>query len=146
MLASVAASRNSCARVTADHEVSKKVFEEESKALADVTEISAVEGHTYSLSQKNSSTDAHTTVDLKGFEDVTMVRRLEEHSAALSQLASSLSGGPNAGKDPLADVKEAITDLITDNRLQSEASSEANHKADRGDSLRRTFPSLRQPF
>ena len=32
-------------------------------------------------------------------------------------------------------MKESITDLITDNKLQSEASSEANHKSYRDDEL-----------
>merc|ERR1719383_506240 len=138
VLASEAASKNSCAQVAADHEVSVKAFAEELKALADATQVlksetGAAEGHTYSLFQVSSFTGVHTTVDLKGFEVVTMVRRLaqKEHSAALSQLASRISAvmkfGAGAGEDPFAKVKELITELI--NRLQSEASSEASHKS-----------------
>merc|ERR1719383_669617 len=131
VLASEAASKNSCAQVAADHEVSVKAFAEELKALADATQVlksetGAAEGHTYSLFQVSSFSGVHTTVDLKGFEVVTMVRRLaqKEHSAALSQLASRISAvmkfGAGAGEDPFAKVKELITELI--NRLQPEAS------------------------
>ena len=40
VLVSVAASKNSCAHVTADHEVSVKTFEEELKTFAGTTHVS----------------------------------------------------------------------------------------------------------
>ena len=136
VLASLIASENRCARVTADHVSSDKVFAEESK----VTETSVVEGHTHPLSQMSLSTGVYTTMDFKGAEAVTMVRRLEEHSA-LSQVASSLSVvmkcGPNVGEAPFAQVKKLITDLI--NELRAEASPEANHKPDHDAELTRHF-------
>ena len=55
VLASLIASNNRCARVTADHESSEKVFAEESK----VTETSVVEGHTHPLSQMSLSTGVY---------------------------------------------------------------------------------------
>ena len=67
VLASVAASKNSCANVTAEQEVSAKTLAEELK------------------------TGVRMTVDLKRFEVMTMVKRLEEHFAVLSQLASRVS-------------------------------------------------------
>ena len=54
----------------------------------------------------------------------------KEHSADLSQLTSHLSAvkkfDASVGEGPFSSVKEVITDSI--NRLQSEASAEANHK------------------
>ena len=45
--------------------------------------------------------------------------------------------GRGAGEDPFSKVKELITDFITDliNKVQLEASSEANHKSYRDDEL-----------
>merc|ERR1712064_21522 len=138
LVASQAASKNSCTQVASDHEASVKAFAEELKALTDATQVlksetGGAEGQTYSLFQESSSAALQTTTDLKGFEVVTLVRRLakEEHSAALAQLASRISAimkfGAGAGDDPFVKVKGLITDLI--NRLQAEASSESSHKS-----------------
>ena len=129
LVASQAASKNSCTQVASDHEASVKAFAEELKALTDATQVlqsetGGAEGQTYSLFQESSSAALQTTTDLKGFEVVTMVRRLakEEHSAALAKLASRISAimkfGAGAGDDPFVKVKGLITDLI--NRLQAE--------------------------
>ena len=58
VLASVAASKNSSAHVTADQEVSVKMLAEELKILADAGQV-----WTYLLFQVSSFTGAHTTVD-----------------------------------------------------------------------------------
>ena len=117
-----------------------KTLAEEWKTSADAAQVFGSEtcpvgGHTYLLFLVSSFTGAHTTIDLKVVEVVTMVGRLEEHSAALSQLASRLSAvtkfGAGAGEDQFADVKE----LITDNRLHSEALSGTRHKSHRDDEL-----------
>ena len=99
VLASMAASKNSCAHVTVDQEVSVKTLAEELKTLADATqklrsEISPVEGHACSLFQVCSFTVAHTTVDPKGLDVETMMRRLaqKEHSAAVEKMKQSLLG------------------------------------------------------
>ena len=68
-LAFEAASKNSCAQVAADHEVSVKAFAEDLKALSDATQVlksetGAAEGHMYSLFQVSAST-VQTTMDLK---------------------------------------------------------------------------------
>ena len=94
MLVSVAASKNSCAHVTADHEVSVKTFAEELKTFSDITHVfrsepSAVDGHTYPL--MDTRTRVRPTVDVKGFDVGTMRRVAQmEHSAALSSLPTSL--------------------------------------------------------
>ena len=123
MLASVAASKHSCAHVTVDQEVSVKTFAEELHVLTDTThalgsETGAVEGHAYSLLQVCPFTGVRTTV--------TLMRRLTQ-----KELPSRISGP----SDQFADVKELITDLITDNKLLSEASSEVNHESCRDDEL-----------
>ena len=121
-----------------------RTFAQELKTFADTahvlgSETSAVDGHTYPLFQVCSFTGVHPTVNLKAFDVVTMMRRLtqREHSAALSQLASRISPvmkcGQGAGEDPLAQVKELITESIDE--LQSETSSEAKHKSYRDDEL-----------
>ena len=91
VLASVAASKNSCAHKTADQEVSVKTMAEELNTSADSTQIlrsetSPVEGLWYSLFQVCSFTVAHTTMKPEGLGVEMMTRRLaqKEHSAALS--------------------------------------------------------------
>ena len=88
VLASVAASKNSCALVTADQEVSVKTLAEELKTLADAAQVCGsetrpVEGHTYLMFQVSSFTSVHVTVDLKGLEVVMMMRRLARGSTLL---------------------------------------------------------------
>jgi len=64
---------------------------------------------------------------------LTLIKKLarEHHSAALAQLASRIGAvmrfGTGAGQDPLAKVKELITDLIA--KLQAEAVADATEKA-----------------
>ena len=85
-----AESKNSCAHVTADHEVSAKTSAEELKTWADATQV--IGSKAYSLFPVSSFTGVHTTVDLKEFDVVKMMRRLaqKEHSAALPQLPASI--------------------------------------------------------
>ena len=132
MLASVAACKNSCAHVTADHELSVKTFAEELKTLTDAAQILRC-GHAYLLFQVSSFNGVHLTVDLKVFDAETMMRRhtQNDHSAVLSQLASRLIAdtrcGSGTGEDPFAKVKKVIMDLI--DKLRSEVSSEANEES-----------------
>ena len=72
-LASEVASKNSCAHVTADHEVSAKTSAEELKTLAEATQVlqsetCGADGQMYSLFQENSSVACQTSTDLKGFD------------------------------------------------------------------------------
>ena len=132
-LASEVASKNSCAHVTADHEVSA----EELKTLAEATQVlqseaCGADGQMYSLFQENSSVACQTSTDLKGFDMGTVVRQLaeQEHSAALAQRGSRVSEimkfGAGADNDLFVKVKDLIMDLI---RLQTEASHETNQKS-----------------
>ena len=98
MLASEVASKNSCAHVTADHEVSAKTSAEELKTLAEATQVlqsetCGADGQMYSLFQENSSVACQTSTDLKGFDMGTVVRQLteQEHSAAHAQRGSRVS-------------------------------------------------------
>ena len=63
-LASEVASKDSCAHVTADHEVSAKTSAEELRTLARATQV--IGSQKYSLFQVSSFTGVHPTVDLKG--------------------------------------------------------------------------------
>ena len=136
-LASEVASKNSCAHVTADHEVSAKTSAEELKTLAEATQVlqsetCGADGQMYSLFQENSSVACQTSTDLKGFDMGTVVRQLaeQEHSAALAQRGSRVSAimkfGAGADNDLFVKVKDLIMDLI---RLQAEASHETNQKS-----------------
>ena len=114
-LASEVASKNSCAHVTADHEVSAKTSTEELKTLAEATQVlqsetCGADGQMYSLFQENSSVACQTSTDLKGFDMGTVVRQLaeQEHSAALAQRGSRVSAitkfGAGADNDPFVKV------------------------------------------
>ena len=90
---------------------------------------------TNSRAQERSASCPQKTINLSGFEVVAKLRTLakKEHFAAFPQLALHISAvmkfgaGVGAGEGPFSEVKGLITELI--NRLQSEASSEANHKS-----------------
>ena len=136
-LASEVASKNSCAHVTADHEVSATTSAEELKTLAEATQVlqsetCGADGQMYSLYQENPNAASQTPTDLKGFDMMTAVRQLaeQEHSTALVQLASCISAimkfGADADNDLFVKVKDLITDLI---RLQAEASPETSQKS-----------------
>ena len=137
LMASQAAGKSSCNQVALDHLASVKVFAEEVKAWTEATQVlqsetDGADGHTYSLSQENSSAALQTPTDLIGFIMMTGVRRLaeQEHFAALAQPRSHISAitkfGADADNDPFVKVKDLITDLI---RLQAEASPETNQKS-----------------
>ena len=136
-LASEVASKNSCAHVTADHEVSAKTSAEELKTLAEATQVlqsetCGADGQMYSLFQENSSVACQTSTDLKGFDMGTVVRQLaeQEHSAALAQRGSRVSAimkfGADADNDPFVKVKDLITDF---SRSQADASPETSQKS-----------------
>ena len=136
-LVSEVASKNSCAHVTADHEVSAKTSVEELKTLAEATQVlqsetCGADGQMYSLFQENSSVACQTSTDLKGFDMGTVDRQLaeQEHSAALAQRGSRVSAimkfGAGADNDLFVKVKDLIMNLI---RLQAEASHEMNQKS-----------------
>ena len=116
VLLSVAESKNSCAHVTADHEVPVQTFAIPHTSL---DQRPAPLMDTRIRCSKCPLTGVHPTVNLKAFDVVTMMRRFtqREHSAALSQLASRISPvmkcGQGASEDALAQVKELITDLAS---------------------------------
>ena len=136
-LASEVASKNSCAHVTADHEVSAKTSAEELKTLAEATQVlqsetCGADGQMYSLFQENSSVACQTSTDLKGFDMRTAVKQLaeQEHFATLAQLGSRTSAimkfGADADNDPSVKMKDLITDF---SRTQADASPETSQKS-----------------
>merc|ERR1719443_955619 len=131
-----------CMTKATDHEVSKKGYAEELKALAVAKKLiqsstGGATAQTYSFLQLSSSTRIgsrlQTLADLKNFEVVNVVKRLAEqqHSAALAQLASRIMAtmryGAASGDDPFAKVKGLIVEMI--DKLMKEAAAEASHKA-----------------
>ena len=76
-LASEVASKNRCAHVTADHEVSVETFADELQVLAETTHVPGSEtcatgGHAWPLSQVSLFTGVYTTVDPKVFDVMEM--------------------------------------------------------------------------
>ena len=138
--ASQPASKSTCGQVASDHETSVKAFAEGLDVLADATQVCQDETggaqlRTNSRAQERSASCSQKTINLSGFEVVAKLRTLakKEHFAAFPQLALHISAvmkfgaGVGAGEGPFSKVKGLITESI--NRLQSEASSEANHKS-----------------
>jgi len=131
-----------CMNKATDHEISKKGYAEELKALATAKKIlqetsSGAEAQAYGFLQISSSSGRatsrlQTATDLKNFEVVNAIKRLAEqhHSAALAQLASRVSAairyGQASGDDPFAKVKGLIVEMI--DKLMKEAAAEASHK------------------
>jgi len=140
---------SSCMSAAGDHDSSMKAREEELKALAaakdSLTQNTAGAAQASYGAASFLQLDSHgqgaeaetlrmsTRADLQNFEVVNLVRRLarQEHSPALTQLAGQIASaiklGTATGADPFEKVKALIVDMLR--KLESEAGSEASHKA-----------------
>mmetsp|Transcript_48407 Transcript_48407/g.89157 ORF Transcript_48407/g.89157 Transcript_48407/m.89157 type:complete len:699 (+) Transcript_48407:76-2172(+) len=131
-----------CATTAADHKASMEGRAEELATIAKAIEVisnmtGAAEGRVYSFVQVNTkaflSHRQTARSASEGQEIVDMVSKLaaRQHSTALSQLASRIGSimkyASTIGEDPFAKVKGLIQDMIE--RLEKEASAEAQHKA-----------------
>mmetsp|Transcript_44968 Transcript_44968/g.104032 ORF Transcript_44968/g.104032 Transcript_44968/m.104032 type:complete len:699 (-) Transcript_44968:38-2134(-) len=131
-----------CATTAADHNASMEGRAEELSAIAKAIEVisnktGGAEGRVYSFVQVKTKAflshrqTAHSAAE--GQEIVDMVSKLaqRQHSTALSQLASRIGSimkyASTIGEDPFAKVKGLIQDMLE--RLEKEASAEAQHKA-----------------
>jgi len=135
-----------CTTAAADHDASVKSRAEELKALAAakaaITEnTGGAAGEVYGAfflqldgsDRQRSDAQLSTRADLANFEVVNLVRQLAKKykSSTLVQLAGRIQAviryGSSIGEDPFVKVRGLITDMIA--KLESEASSEASHKA-----------------
>mmetsp|Transcript_3353 Transcript_3353/g.8358 ORF Transcript_3353/g.8358 Transcript_3353/m.8358 type:complete len:704 (+) Transcript_3353:85-2196(+) len=131
-----------CSTTEADHKASMDGRAEELEAIEKALEVignqtGAAADKVYSfvqvqaVSRASSRTSAEAT--LAGQQVAQMVAKLSErvHSSALNQLASRIYSvmkyATTIGEDPFAKVKGLIEEMIE--RLQKEASAEAEHKA-----------------
>jgi len=129
---------SACMEKAETFEAEQKSRGEELKALAEAKKIitettSGAESQEYSFLQVAAASGISSGADLARFEAVRYVRDLatKQNSTSLAQLALRMASvvrvSSASGEDPFAKIKGLISDMI--NKLEEEASADADHKA-----------------